>query len=134
LPRDLSPTISVMAKKKAGPHKLKRSEPDPPEWNGNIVKELRIDGNLTVAELAERSGLSTGQVSDIENGTGGFSPESLYRLARALGVSRRALLPKDPWDRTRDDIWPFWEAANSSQRSQLTSIAKTIVVPDKPKR
>lgn len=51
----------------------------------NRVRELRIKRGWTVEQLAERAGLSTGQVSKIETSKRGWSVQSLQALADALG-------------------------------------------------
>jgi transcriptional regulator with XRE-family HTH domain len=54
---------------------------------GKVVRENRTNQGLTIAELAEQSGLSRGMVSKIENGQVSTSLESLVSIARALGIS-----------------------------------------------
>lgn len=53
---------------------------------GDKIRELRKAQHLTLAQLAERTGLSVGFLSQIELGKNSASVETLYRLARALGV------------------------------------------------
>lgn len=95
----------------------------------NKVKAWRIFRDLTVDELAELSGVSNGQISDIENEVGGYSAESLQKLATALKVDRGTLLTVDPTE--VGAFWPIWEAATPTQREQLTVIAQTIVRVEK---
>jgi transcriptional regulator with XRE-family HTH domain len=54
---------------------------------GRIVRENRAKQGLTIAELAEQSGLSRGMVSKIENGQVSTSLDSLVGIAQALGIS-----------------------------------------------
>ncbi|MEM8790554.1 MAG: XRE family transcriptional regulator [Pseudomonadota bacterium] len=67
---------------------------------GREVRDLRHERDMTVAELAQASGLSVGMLSKIENG--GISPSltSLQGLARALGVHITALFKRHEEDRT----------------------------------
>lgn len=58
---------------------------------GNAIRELRRSHGLTIADIAERAGLSRGMLSKIENGQTATSLESLARIARALGVSLSGL-------------------------------------------
>lgn len=58
---------------------------------GKIVRENRTNQGLTIAELAEQSGLSRGMVSKIENGQVSTSLESMVNIARALGISMSTL-------------------------------------------
>ncbi|HEX4986953.1 MAG TPA: XRE family transcriptional regulator [Burkholderiales bacterium] len=54
---------------------------------GNVIRELRLKDNLTIAEVATQAGISRGMVSKIENGQVSTSLETLSKIARALGVS-----------------------------------------------
>jgi transcriptional regulator with XRE-family HTH domain len=58
---------------------------------GKVVRENRTNQGLTIAELAEQSGLSRGMVSKIENGQVSTSLESMVSIARALGISMSSL-------------------------------------------
>lgn len=58
---------------------------------GRVVRENRTSLGLTIAELAEQSGLSRGMVSKIENGQVSTSLESMVNIARALGISMSTL-------------------------------------------
>ncbi|MEE8454089.1 MAG: helix-turn-helix transcriptional regulator, partial [Limibaculum sp.] len=53
---------------------------------GPSIRRYRVAEGLTLAELARRSGVSISTISKIENGkiSGGF--ETIYKLARGLGV------------------------------------------------
>ncbi len=54
---------------------------------GNVIRELRLKDNLTIAEVAAQAGISRGMVSKIENGLVSTSLETLSKIAQALGVS-----------------------------------------------
>jgi len=54
---------------------------------GNVIRELRLKDNLTIAEVAAQAGISRGMVSKIENGQVSSSLETLSKIAQALGVS-----------------------------------------------
>jgi DNA-binding NtrC family response regulator len=53
---------------------------------GEKIREGRKSRSLTLAQLAERTGLSVGFLSQIELGKNSASVETLYRIARALGT------------------------------------------------
>jgi DNA-binding NtrC family response regulator len=53
---------------------------------GEKIREGRKAKNLTLAQMAERTGLSVGFLSQIELGKNSASVETLYRIARALGL------------------------------------------------
>ncbi|MBC8006576.1 MAG: helix-turn-helix transcriptional regulator [Prolixibacteraceae bacterium] len=54
---------------------------------GNVIRELRLKDNLTIAEVAAQAGISRGMVSKIENGLVSTSLETLSKIVQALGVS-----------------------------------------------
>lgn len=58
---------------------------------GNTIKELRQQHGLTIAEVADRAGISRGMLSKIENAQTATSLDSLTKLAGALGVSLATL-------------------------------------------
>ncbi|MEW6133792.1 MAG: XRE family transcriptional regulator [Pseudomonadota bacterium] len=58
---------------------------------GNTIRELRQRHGLTIAEVADRAGISRGMLSKIENAQTATSLDTLHRLAQALGVSLSAL-------------------------------------------
>lgn len=58
---------------------------------GNTIKDIRQHHHLTIAEVAERAGISRGMLSKIENAQTATSLDSLSKLAAALGVSMATL-------------------------------------------
>jgi transcriptional regulator with XRE-family HTH domain len=62
---------------------------------GQEVRRRRGELGLTGAELAARSGLSPGAISQIENGKRTPSSTTVMKLARGLGVEVGELYPKD---------------------------------------
>lgn len=71
------------------------------------IKRLRIDGELTQKELADKIDLSNQQVANIESGRTGVKPEYVERILDALGVqdsdeiSRTELLERASQTRQR---------------------------------
>ncbi|MGL5094123.1 MAG: response regulator [Planctomycetia bacterium] len=53
---------------------------------GEKIREGRKSKGLTLAQLAERTGLSVGFLSQVELGKNSASIDTLYRIARALGT------------------------------------------------
>lgn len=97
------------------------------------MKQWRLFREMTVEGLAEAAGMSTGNISAIENRRQGYSDESLAALAAALKTTPGALLTVNPEDGATGDFWHLWDQATDSQRGQLAEIARTIVRPAKPK-
>ena len=54
---------------------------------GARLKRLRTERKLTITQLAERAGVSSGMISQIERGTTNPSIRTLQRLRAALGVN-----------------------------------------------
>ena len=54
---------------------------------GARLRQLRTARDLTIAQLAERAGVSSGLISQIERGNSNPSIKTLQRLRAALGVN-----------------------------------------------
>jgi transcriptional regulator with XRE-family HTH domain len=54
---------------------------------GNTVRQIRIKHGLTIAEVANRAGISGGMLSKIENAQTATSLETLVQISNALGVT-----------------------------------------------
>ncbi len=52
-----------------------------------IIKEVRTEKNMSLAKLAERTGISSTHINDVENGFKEPGITVLVRLAKGLGVS-----------------------------------------------
>lgn len=90
-----------------------------------FVKEWRNYRGLTQEQLAERVGMSKGNISQLEQGVQGYSQEGLEAIAEALQCDPGQLLNVDP---SRDDaIWSIWERAKEGERRMIVEVAKTIV-------
>lgn len=70
-----------------------------PQMANNRIKELRTAKQLTLDELAERTGLSPGYVQRLESGKRNLGFEHLEKFATALEVTERELIP-DETDRS----------------------------------
>lgn len=51
------------------------------------IREIRLQRNYSVSELAEAANISTKFMYKIEGGESGFSAKVLYNIAKALNVS-----------------------------------------------
>ena len=58
---------------------------------GRTVRQLREDRNMAMRELADKAGVSSSFVSQVERGVANPSVASLQRIAAALGTSIGAL-------------------------------------------
>lgn len=90
-----------------------------------FLQQWRKYRNLTQEELADRVGMSKGNISQLEQGVQGYSQEGLEALAEALQCDPGQLLNVDP---SKDDaIWSIWERAKPAERTMIVEVAKTIV-------
>lgn len=62
---------------------------------GDRIREIRDDQSMTQDELASRSGLSKGFLSDVENNKRNISSQNLLKIANVLGASVDYLLRGD---------------------------------------
>ena len=62
----------------------------PPEI-GKAVKAYRINKNISLSELSDRSGVSKGMLSQVENGTVNPTIATAWKIANALGFSLHEL-------------------------------------------
>lgn len=90
-----------------------------------FLQEWRKYRGLTQEALAERVGMSKGNISQLEQGVQGYSQEGLESLAHALQCDPGQLLSVDP---SKDDaIWSIMERAKPAERKMIVELAKTIV-------
>jgi transcriptional regulator with XRE-family HTH domain len=109
---------------KSGPH---RNSKKPLILKGaHFIKEWRIYRDMTVAQLAEAAGMSTGNVSALENRRQGYSPEGLEKLAKALRTTATALLEVNPLEDDIGSFWPLWQRATKEDRNMLRSMAERL--------
>ncbi|UQA57067.1 helix-turn-helix domain-containing protein [Polyangium aurulentum] len=59
---------------------------------GARIRELRLEANMSLRELAEKSGLAQGHLSDIENGRVNVQVQTLAAAADGIGVDLLDLL------------------------------------------
>lgn len=78
-----------MASKKASLGTVQPEVPNKPLGRhlGSTIRQLRLQHNLTIAEVSLLAGISRGMLSKIENGLVATSLETLEQLANALGVT-----------------------------------------------
>ena len=61
---------------------------------GNAIRERRKSLGLTLSEMAKRTGVSLGYLSQIELGKNSASIETLYRIGLGLGMKMSELFEK----------------------------------------
>ena len=99
------------------------------------VKQLRLEAELTQAELAARAGVTVETVARLERVLRGRSSansnpslETLVRLASALGVEVSELLSEPSRPRPKDDrISMILRTANPATRRRVLRVAEALV-------
>jgi len=61
---------------------------------GKFIKEIRLENNMNITQLAEQSGVSRPYLSQIESGKRNPSNDLLFKLSKALDISYALLLEK----------------------------------------
>jgi transcriptional regulator with XRE-family HTH domain len=59
---------------------------------GERVHTLRVERRLTISDLAQHSGVSADTIAHIERGRHKARPETIYAIAKGLGVSFEAIV------------------------------------------
>lgn len=95
-----------------------------PQRRRHFVKEWRKYRHLTQDQLAERIGVATSTISQLETGKQGYSQPTLEALAEALMCQPADLLMRNPLE--EDAIWSIWEGLDEPSRNQVIEIAKTF--------
>lgn len=68
---------------------------DPAPVIGRMIRQTRRERRLTVEQLAEQAGVSSGLVSQLERGLGNPSMRNLQKLAYALGLRLGSLFREE---------------------------------------
>lgn len=79
-------------------------------------KEWRTYRGYTQEELGEMVGVTGPSVSQLENGTQGFTDTTLESYAEALKCNPGDLLMRNPLD--KDAPWSIWESLKPEQRQK----------------
>lgn len=70
----------------------RRAAPPPPKFDFSVIRRLREQHDLTLAQLSEASKVSIGVISKLERNQASAELDTLFRLARAFGLSATDLL------------------------------------------
>jgi transcriptional regulator with XRE-family HTH domain len=90
-----------------------------------LLKNWRAYRNhMKQEDLADRSGLSQGLISHLENGKSDYSGETLEKLAFALQCEPADIIMRDPLD--TEAPWSIWETLGVPERRQAVEILKAL--------
>lgn len=92
---------------------------------GNRIRQLRSDQQLSLEELAGRSGISRSMLSEIERDAKSPTLRTLSQLASGLGVNISALLAEEAGKLTVDR-----QADRAVERDPATGVEFELLAPD----
>ena len=94
------------------------------QFRPTFIRQWRKYRGLTLERLADRAGMTAGNLSQIEKGNQGYTQNALERLADALQTDVASLLMRDPTD--SEALWSIWDHAKPGERKMIIDIAKTV--------
>lgn len=89
-----------------------------------FIRQWREHRGLTLERLAERTGMTAGNLSQLERGNQGYTQNALEALAEALQTDTASLLMRNPDD--SEALWSIWDQAKEGERKMIIDIAKTV--------
>lgn len=89
-----------------------------------FLKEWRTHRGLRQAQLAERSGVSQGLISQLENNATDYSGKTLEALAEALQCDAADLIMRNPTD--PEAPWSIWDTLKQGEQRQAIEIMKAL--------
>ena len=104
---------------------LRGRKPPPKVRRRIFLKEWREYRNLTQEQLAERVGMSVGNISQLERRLQGYSQEGLEALAEALNCEPGQILNVNPT--APDALWSIWERAKEGERKEISDFARYVI-------
>ena len=103
-----------------------------PETIGQLVKRLREEQHMSIAQLANQTGLSTNAIRWIERGVTQPKPESLRSLAAVLGFRYQEMLGMagylDQKDENQEEkqLLDSYRALSPQARTLLREVLETL--------
>ena len=98
-----------------------------PDCRKNFIRQWRAyRGDMSQEQLAIDTGYSPGQINKIENGTAGYSPESLCAIAKALNCRPGDLLTVNPAMPGIRALWEEFHVLPDSQKLQIARVWRAL--------
>jgi transcriptional regulator with XRE-family HTH domain len=91
-----------------------------------FFKQWRKYRDMTLEQAAPLANMTAGNLSAMERGAQGYTPEGLEALANAYKTSPGWLLEINPLE-DRPGLLPIWDAADERQRETIVDLAQTVV-------
>lgn len=95
------------------------------ERRPTFIRQWRKHRGLTQERLADRIGMSSGNLSNIETAKQGYTQDQIEAIADALNCDVVDLLIRDP--STPDGIWSLWDKAKPAEREQIVQLARVVM-------
>ena len=95
------------------------------QFRRTFIRQWREYRGLTLERLADRLGMTAGNLSQLERGNQGYTQNTLEALAHALQTDVASLLMRNPED--SEGLWSLWDQAKPGERQMLVGIAKTVI-------
>jgi transcriptional regulator with XRE-family HTH domain len=96
-----------------------------PRFRPAFIRQWRKHRGITQERLADRAGMSPGNLSNIETGKQPYTQGHMEALADALNCEVVDLLVRDPSD--PEGIWTLWERARPAERQQIVRVAQALI-------
>ena len=92
-----------------------------------FFKEWRKHRGMTLEQVAEKAGMTAGNLSAMERNEQGYSPSGLQALADVYQTNPGWLLDVNPLDRDSPNLLSIWDKATDTQRKMIVELARTVV-------
>ncbi|MBX6323392.1 MAG: helix-turn-helix domain-containing protein, partial [Rhodospirillaceae bacterium] len=107
---------------------------DPANGLGVRLKELRRARGMTLAQLAAKTGLSVGSLSQVERGRVSPTIRTIYSVATALGVSPAWIIDPESTGRYAPDEDYIVRAGRRREVINSNGVVKHLATPEMQKR
>jgi transcriptional regulator with XRE-family HTH domain len=91
-----------------------------------FFKQWRKHREMTLEEAAPLAGMTAGNLSAMERGEQGYTPQGLEGLAQVYKTSPGWLLEVNPLE-DKHGFLPIWDRASDSQKEAITELAETVL-------
>lgn len=91
-----------------------------------FIREWRKHAGLTQVQLAERIGISRGQLSKNETGMRIIDLDILAKMATIFGCRPFEILARDP--KETEDIWSIWCSLDAHEQRQAIQMLRALKI------
>lgn len=93
---------------------------------GRNIAKKRLQNRLTQEQLAEKTGVSTVFISQIETAVRKPSLETVYKISSALGTTIDSMIGTDLLDAKYDEIFKILQNKNTDELNFIINILREI--------